>query len=312
MTKKFIACLILLFASVGLLKAQQDAMYTQYMFNTLAINPAYAGSRNVLSATALYRSQWVGVEGAPETQTLSFDSPLRNKKVGLGIQVFSDKIGITKTTGAFVSYAYRIIMDKSTLSFGLQGGMSHYRADFTSVALRSDGSNYDYSFSQNVSKLIPNFGAGVFYNTDKFYIGASVPHLLNNKLINDSVSVSNELISKQYLHAFVLAGYVFELDPMLKLRPSFLLKAVGGAPLQADINANLWFRDVFSVGVSYRTKADISFLFEIQATDQFRIGYAYDRSLTKLVQFNSGSHEIMLRYEFGFSKNNFATPRRYF
>jgi len=312
MTKRIIACLILLFASVGILKAQQDAMYTQYMFNTLAINPAYAGSRNVLSATALYRSQWVGVEGAPETQTLSFDSPMKNEKVGLGIQVFSDRIGITKTTGAFLSYSYKIIMEKSTLSFGLQGGMSQYRADFTSVPLRSDGSNIDYAFAQNVNKLIPNFGAGVFYNTDKFYIGASVPHLLNNKLINDSVSVSNELISKQYLHAFVLSGYVFELDPMLKLRPSFLLKAVGGAPLQADINANLWFKDTFSIGMSYRTKADISFLFEVQATDQIRVGYTYDRSLTKLVQFNSGSHEIMLRYEFGFSKNNFITPRRYF
>ena len=302
----------MLFASVGSLKAQQDAMYTQYMFNTLAINPAYAGSRNVLSATALYRSQWVGVEGAPETQTISFDSPLKNKKVGLGMQVFNDRIGITKTTGAFASYAFRILMDKGTLSFGLQAGISHYRADFTSVALRSDGNNNDYAFSQNVSKLIPNFGAGMFYNTDKFYIGASVPQMLNNKLINDSVSVSNSLISKQYIHAFLLAGYVFELDPMLKLRPSFLLKAVGGAPLQADINANLWFRDAFSVGISYRTKADISFLFELQATDQIRIGYAYDRSLTKLVQFNSGSHEIMLRYEFGFSKNNFTSPRRYF
>lgn len=310
--KRFVLCLMVLFASTGILKAQQDAMYTQYMFNTLALNPAYAGSRNVLSATALYRSQWVGVEGAPETQTLSFDSPLRNKKVGLGIQVFNDRIGITKTTGGFASYAYRIIMEKSTLSFGLQAGMSHYRADFTSVDLRGDGSNNDYAFSQNVSKLIPNVGTGVFFNTDKFYIGASVPHLLNNTLINDSVSVSNQLVAKQYLHAFLLTGYVFELDPSLKLRPSFLLKAVGGAPLEADINANLWIKDVLSVGVSYRTKADISFLFELQASNQFRIGYAYDRSLTKLVQFNSGSHEIMLRYEFGFSKNNFDTPRRYF
>ena len=313
MRKKITLSLILLLVTTGLLQAQQDAMYTQYMFNTLAINPAYAGNRNVLSATALFRSQWVGVEGAPETQTVSFDAPLRNKRVGLGIQIFNDEIGITKTTGIFGSYAFRIPMDKYTLSFGLQGGISNYRADFTSLRITSDGGGMaDYAFSNNVNKLLPNFGAGIYINSDKFYVGASVPQIFNNKLINDSVAVTNGLSAKEYLHMFFTTGYVFDLSTDYKLKPSVLVKAVPGAPVEADFNASIWLRETFAIGLSYRTKADISILAEVQATDQIRFGYAYDRNITKLVQFNSGSHEIMLRYEFGFHKNDFKNPRRYF
>lgn len=304
--KKYILFLFVMYLAAAA-RAQQEAMYSQYMFNTMAINPAYAGSRGVTSATALFRSQWVGIKGAPETATFSIDAPLNDKKVGLGLQVFSDKIGITKTAGGFASYAYRIRMDRGTLSFGLQAGISQYQADFTSVQLNTGGQN-DLAFSQNINKWLMNFGTGIYYNTDKFYIGLSAPQLLNNKLENFSTT-NNNVFTGQALHIFLASGYVFPLSDDFKLKPSFLIKGVKGAPIQADINSALWIKDVFAIGLQYRTQADISAMIEIQATPQIKFGYAYDRSVTKLVQFNSGSHEIMLRYEFGFEKGKTISPR---
>lgn len=304
--KRIIGISFLLLASLQLL-AQQDAMYSQYMFNTLAINPAYAGSRDVLSATALMRSQWIGVEGAPQTKTLSFDTPLRNKRIGMGVQAFNDKIGITSLTGGFVSYAYRIFGEKSTFAFGLQAGASHFKADFNSVRLGEN--TIDYAFLSNIDQVLLNFGTGVYYNTDKFYIGASVPHLLNNTLNNNKVTVTNALVARQYIHLFIASGYVVKLDENFKLKPSFLFKGVKGAPIQLDLNADLWIKDVISFGVQYRTNADVGALFEVQASPQIRFGYAYDKSVTKLANFNSGSHEVMLRYEFGFEKDKVASPR---
>lgn len=306
--KKYITfALLLIAAATNKLHAQQEAMYSQYMFNTLAINPAYAGSRNVTSATALYRNQWVGINGAPETITFSIDAPVNSKKVGLGLQVFNDKIGITKTTGAFASYAYRIRLQNGTLAFGLQAGASQYRADFQNVLLSPDPSN-DLAFSQNVNKVLVNVGTGVYYNTDRFYIGLSSPQLLNNKLTNFTVEGSN-VFNGQALHLFFATGYVFPLSDVFALKPSVLVKGVKGAPIEADLNATLWIKDVFAIGLQYRTKADMSAMIEIQASPQIRLGYAYDRSLTKLVQYNSGSHEIMLRYEFGFEKGKILSPR---
>ncbi|WP_029277761.1 PorP/SprF family type IX secretion system membrane protein [Pedobacter borealis] len=306
MKKHIIIILILMFAA-QFVNAQQEAMYSQYMFNTLAINPAYAGSRNVTSATALYRKQWVGIDGAPETLTFTVDAPSRNKKIGFGLQVFSDKIGVTKTSGVFGSYAYRIRMEKGTLSFGLQAGISQYRADFSSVMLNT-GSTVDLAFQENINKNLATIGTGIYYNADRFYVGLSSPQLLNNKLVNFSVT-NNNVFTGQSLHVFLAAGYVFPLDADLNLKPSILIKGVRGAPIEADLNANLWIKDVISFGVQYRTEADIAVMMEIQATPQVRIGYSYDKSITKLVNFNRGSHEIMLRYEFGFEKGKTISPR---
>ncbi len=284
-------------------KGQQDAMYTQYMFNTLAINPAYAGSRNVVSATALFRNQWTGIDGAPKTGTLSVDAPIFNKKVGIGVQLFTDKLGITQTNGATISAAYRIRMDKGSLSFGIQSVFSQYRANYTEVGLGTTAT-YDPAFANNVNKLLFNVGTGVYYNSDKFYLGLSALDLMPNSLTDFSVAGS-----KQVLHLFLAAGYVFPIAEDFKLKPSFLIKGVKGAPIEGDLNASLWIKDVFSVGVQYRTSADIGAMIEIQATPQFRLGYAYDRSTTSLQNFNSGSHEIMLRYEFGFEKSKILSPR---
>ncbi|WP_407430972.1 type IX secretion system membrane protein PorP/SprF [Arcticibacter sp.] len=288
--------------------AQQNAMYSQYMFNTMAVNPAYAGSRNVVSATALHRNQWSGMEGAPKTTTLTIDAPVRNKRVGLGLQLINDQLGISKTTGAVLSYAYRIRMDKGSLAFGVQGSGVQYRADYTGVDLGSGGA-YDPAFAENVNKMLFNFGTGVYYNSDKFYIGLSAQDLLNTRITEYEAPDDAAGGSFKNLHLFFAAGYVFALDETFKLKPSVLVKGVKGAPVEADINAMLWVNDIIAVGGQYRTSADVAGILEIQATPQIRIGYSYDYSITRLRNFNSGSHEIMLRYEFGFERGKILSPR---
>lgn len=303
--------IIFIFLSLGFFKAkaQQDAMYTQYMFNTLAINPAYAGSRNVLSATGLIRSQWVGIEGAPETQTISFDAAMPNKRVGLGVQIFNDKIGVTRTSGASLSYAYRIPTENGTMAFGLLGSLTNYKADYVNVRLNS-GSPVDGAFAYDINKLMPNFGAGIYYNTDRLYLGASLPHLLNNRLANGNDVVGNStLAARQYLHLFVMAGYVLPMGYDFKLKPSLLFKGVKGSPMQLDLNCNLWVKDVIGIGAQYRTGDAVAGILEIQASDQIRIGYSYDYTTSGLTDYNSGSHEIMLRYEFGFNRSRIVAPR---
>ncbi len=243
----------------------------------MGVNPAYVGSRGILSATAMYRRQWVGVEGAPETSTISFDMATRDNKVGLGIQAFNDQIGITKTTGFYATYAYRIrFEDKGSLAIGLQGGISNYKANLTKVDLIDSG---DPAFAQNINAILPSFGAGVYYNSDRFYIGFSVPNLVKSYLRKDQVYYTADVIAKKYMHFFFIAGYVFDLGENFKLKPSTLVKAVQGAPIQLDVNANLWIKDIVAVGASYRTGDAVSGLLEIQATNQLRIGYAYDHTV---------------------------------
>lgn len=293
--------LLLWLLTGNLARAQQDAMYTQYMFNQLALNPAVAGSRDVVNATALYRRQWVGVPGAPQTATIAVDGPINNKRIGLGLLLSDDKVGITHTTNIFGNYAFKIYTNSGTLALGLRGGASFFRADFTSVDLNSNSPN-DPGFMQNVKKALLNFGTGIYYYSDKYYIGVSIPHLLNNTLANNSVLVTNQLISREYLHLFVIGGYVFDLNEDLKLKPSFLFKGSQGAPIELDLNCNLWMKDLVGVGLSYRSKADISIMAEVQATKQLRFGYAYDRSTTSLAQYNTGSHEIMVRFDLPVNK----------
>lgn len=287
------------------LKAQQNPMYTQYMFNTLAINPAYAGSRNVVSITSLYRNQWSGIEGAPKTGTLSADAPFLNKKIGLGAQLYSDKLGKTQTNGASLSAAYRIRMDKGSLSFGLQGNINQLKVNLTEVSLGSN-QGLDPAFATNINKTLFNFGTGVYYNSDRFYLGLSLQDLIPNDLSDDN---GTKLSGKQEIHMFLASGYVFPLSDDFDFKPSFLIKGVKGAPVEADINATLWIKSVVGVGAQYRTNADISGLIELQVTPNIRIGYSYDHSVTRLQNFNSGSHEIMLRYEFGFESGKILSPR---
>lgn len=308
--KKYIYKTIVLLFLVSLSiesKAQQNPMYTQYMFNGLAINPAYAGSRNVISSTLLHRNQWTGMNGAPRTTTFTIDAPIKDNRIGLGLQIFNDQLGISNTTGAVFSSAYRIRMNKATLSFGLQGGVSHFRSNFTSVNY-SNGGVIDPAFTENVNVTQYNFGTGVYFNSDKFFVGVSVPTLIPNRISKNSTANTNDP-SRQEMHLFITSGYVFDLNQDFKFKPSFLVKAVRGAPIEGDLNATIWIKDFLGIGAQYRTNADVSGLLEIQINQQLRFGYAYDHSITNLRNFNSGSHEIMLRYEFGFEKDKVISPR---
>jgi type IX secretion system PorP/SprF family membrane protein len=296
--------LLLFFAVSAKLSAQQDAMYSQYMFNMLAVNPAYAGSRDVVSMTALQRWQWTKIDGAPRSTTFSADMPMAKERVGVGVQFFRDKVGVTGTTGMTGSYAFRIRFKNSgTLALGLQAGLVQYSANLAEI-LPTTTTGSDVAFSQNINKIMPNFGAGIYYTTDKFYLGLSAPHLLNNSL---SKSASAQAIQRK--HYFAMAGMVFPISYRFKLKPSMLMKYVNGSPLELDVNANLWFKDVLSLGLSYRTGDAVIGLLEIQATERIKFGYAYDHTLTRLGKYNSGSHEIMLRYEFGSDKSMILSPR---
>lgn len=301
--KKLSHLIILLLVSVSLI-AQQDAMYSQYMFNMLAVNPAYAGNREVLSITGLSRTQWVGMEGAPVSNTLSFDAPIKNKQIGLGIQLFNEKIGVTSSTGMYGSYAYRIRFKKSTLAFGLQGGAVHFTANLNQVLLDRSGIPSDKSFQANASVLMPSLGAGIFLSDDRYYVGLSVPGLLSTP-----ITFGQDIQVHRANHLFLMSGYVFKLNNNFKLKPSMLLKAVTGAPLELDMNLNLWMYDKLALGVSYRTGDAAVGMIELQAAPNFRIGYAYDYSISALRYFHSGSHELILRYEFGFTKDKILTPR---
>ncbi|HWZ23192.1 MAG TPA: type IX secretion system membrane protein PorP/SprF [Cytophagaceae bacterium] len=287
---------------------QQDPQYSQYMFNTLAVNPAYAGSRDVVSATALFRKQWVNTPGSPATGTFSVDAPFKRERVGVGLVAFNDRIGVTSTSGVYGSYAFRIRLKKGTLALGLQAGFSQFKADYSSVVL-DQNNQYDGAFVSNVNKFMPNFGGGVYYKTDKFYLGLSLPRFLDNGMFKKS-DAAVTIQSYQSRQVFLMGGFVVALSQDVKLKPSTLIKYVQGAPLQMDINANVWFYDVVAAGLSYRAGAGtLVSMIEIQATKQIRIGYAYDAGFGKIRSIGQSSHEIMARYEFGYVKAKILSPR---
>jgi type IX secretion system PorP/SprF family membrane protein len=300
----YIISLMLLLGGTLIVNAQQEAMYSQYMFNTMALNPSYAGSREVFSATLLARAQWLGIEGAPISQTLSMDAPLNNRKVGLGLIIFNDKIGLTNNTGMHGSYAYRIRTKKYTVSMGFKLGMVQYQANLNQALLSTGNTTDDRGFQNNVTVWIPSAGAGFYINSDKFYFGASIPNLYSTQLSRDV-----EVKVNKYDHIFAMTGYVIPLNQDLKLKPSILYKFVKGAPMELDINTNLWFYDVVGLGVSYRTGDAIVAMAEVQVRNNFRVGYAYDHTITPLRKYNSGTHEIIVRYELGFGKTKVITPR---
>ena len=302
--------LIVLWLVVSNIHAQQQPIYTQYMFNMLAINPAYAGSHEALGATALFRKQWVGIPGAPQTTTLGVEAPANNDWIGLGLQLFNDQIGVEKTTGIVTSYAFRmhVTSEEDELAMGVQFGASNFSADYTKVDLIYMN---DPSFAGNVVNVwLPSFGAGFYYHNDHFYAGLSAPNLLTSALKNKSVVTQSAVSAIQTTHFFFTTGYVIDLNEDLKLKPSVLVKAVAGAPIQTDINANLWINDIISVGASYQTGSAVSGMLEVMLTPQLRIGYAYDRSINGLGVFNQGSHEVMLRLEL--KNNDKVSHPRYF
>ena len=298
--------LVIMFVTVASF-AQQDAQFTQYMYNTININPAYAGSRGALSVFGLHRTQWVGLDGAPETSCLSVNTPINNSNLGVGVSLVNDKIGPTNENNFSVDLSYTVQTSANfKLSFGIKGTANLFNLDINKLNPENQG---DPQFQDFNSKFSPNVGAGVYWHSDKAYIGLSVPNFIETNRYNDN----NVAIYKDKINYYLMAGYVLDLDhyQYVKFKPAVLTKMVEGAPLQVDVSANFMFIDKFVVGVAYRWSASLSAMVGFQITEGLYLGYGYDRETTNLNNYNSGSHEIFLRYEF-FRKNDKMTTPRFF
>jgi type IX secretion system PorP/SprF family membrane protein len=288
--------------------AQQDPMVTQYMFNGLYLNPAYAGSHDYWSSTLSYRTQWVGAdfEGAPQTAIVAVDGPINSKNMGLGVIVYHDQIGVTKTNTVMANYAYQIKLNqKSKLAFGINAGVSQHSARLTDVLIWDE---QDQVYANNLTKTIPRVGLGAYYYSDRHYVGFSVPTLL---AYEDGNAFSMDLSKASFLrrHYLLTGGVVFNVSENVKLKPSVLLKYVPSAPLEGDVNFSAVFNDAFWVGATYRTNDAVSLLFEYQSNKFFRIGYAYDITISGLRGYQNGSHEIMIGVDFGKDLVKVKTPR---
>lgn len=272
--------------------AQQDPQYTQYMYNTMSVNPAYAGQREVLSVTGLHRTQWVGIDGAPQTQTLGIHAPLRNDKIGLGLSIVNDALGPVNEYYIDANFSYTIRLNESLtkLSFGAKAGIHGLTSDWSEGVIQQIG---DPTFADNLSVFSPTIGAGLYLHNRKWYVGLSVPNFLRTEHFDDS-QIS---VAKERMNYYLIAGYVFDLSEKTKLKPAALLKAVSGAPIIADLSANFLFNEKLTLGVAWRWDDSVSGLAGFQVTDGLYIGYSYDATTTNLNNYNNGSHEIMLRFE---------------
>ena len=298
---------VFIMASATEVRAQQDAQYSMYMFNPLSINPAYAGSRDALSVTMLGRNQWVNINGAPTTATLSIHTPLRNESVSLGLSVIQDEIGPTQSTGIYADFSYRFqVSKKSRLAFGLKGGTDIFSADFGGLRVRDESDEQFFTPIQNL--LLPNFGFGVYLHSDNYYVGLTVPKIIKNNLEGATV---NGVTSYQERHFFLTAGKTVKLNSVVDVVPSFIAKVVENAPLALDVNVNFMFYDKLWIGGGYRFGDSFIGNLVYHFTPQFRAGYAYDYTTSELSNFNAGSHEIMINYDLDFLGKGFKTPRRF-
>jgi type IX secretion system PorP/SprF family membrane protein len=282
--------------------AQQDAQFTQYMYNTININPAYAGSRGALSIFALHRTQWVGLEGAPVTNAVSINTPLNSNNLGLGVSIINDRIGPTHENTISADLSYTVPTSETfKLSFGVKATANLFDLDVTRLnPADDDPSLHDYN-----NKFSPNIGAGIYWHSDKAYVGLSVPNFIESNRYDD-----NEVaIFKEQINYYLIAGYVFDLNNYIKFKPAILTKMVKGAPLQTDVSGNFMFNDKFVLGFAYRWSAALSAMVGFQVSEGLYIGYGYDHETTNLDNYNSGSHEIFLRYELFKNNNKITTPR---
>lgn len=287
--------------------AQQDAQFTQYMYNTIIVNPAYAGSRQTMSIFALHRAQWVGLDGAPVTNSFSINTPINESKIGLGLSIVNDKIGPSVENNIALDFSYTIpVSEKYKMSFGLKASANLLNIDFTKL---------DYQggqiFEDNIdNKFSPNIGVGFYFHSDNSYIGISAPNLIETVHFDKSANSSaTSHIATEKINYYLIAGYVFELSPSLKLKPALMTKYVEGAPLQVDVSANFLFNEKFVLGAAYRWSAAMSAMAGFQASDSWFIGYSYDFDTTTLANYNSGSHEIFLRYELFNKYDKIISPR---
>jgi len=303
MKTKVIVLVLMLTGLVGF--SQQDAQFTQYMYNTISINPAYAGSRGAMSIFGLYRTQWIGLDGAPKTSSFSLNTPLNNSNLGLGISFVNDKIGPTNENAFSADLSYTIPTSETfKLSFGIKATADLFHLDMNKLNAEHQG---DPQFQDLKSKFSPNIGAGVYLHSNKAYIGLSVPNFIESSRYSDN----DVAIYREKINYYLIAGYVLDLDhyQYVKFKPALLTKIVEGAPLQVDVSANFMFNDKFVVGMAYRWSAAVSAMAGFQVTNAMYIGYAYDHETTRLSNYNSGSHEIFLRYEFFNNYSRITSPR---
>jgi type IX secretion system PorP/SprF family membrane protein len=282
--------------------AQQDSQYTQYMYNTTLINPAYAGSREVTSVFLLHRNQWVGLDGAPVTNNFSINTPIGDSNFGIGLNFVNDKIGPVTENEISIDVAYFIrISENYKLAVGLKGTANLFNLDVNKLRIYDPS---DPQFQNVKTEFSPNIGAGTYLFSDKTYFGLSVPSFFESYRYNDN----NIEISKQKLHLYFIAGHVFKISENIDFKPALLSKIVQGAPIQADVTGNFLFFDKLTLGLAYRWDASVSGLAGFQISDSWFIGYGYDLETTKLANYNSGSHEVFLRYEFS-NKVRVSAPR---
>ncbi|MEK6495299.1 type IX secretion system membrane protein PorP/SprF [Myroides odoratimimus] len=305
--KKRIILLGMSLLGVGLipsLYAQQDPQYTQYMYNTNMINPAYAGSRGTLNVFGMYRTQWVGLDGAPKTANVSVSTPLGESGLGLGVNFTNDRIGAMDENNISIDLAYAIDLNENyKLAFGLKGTANLLSVDYTKLNIHNPT---DPVSQENIkNKFNPNIGAGLYMYSDKAYVGLSVPNFLTTDRYDD-----NDITTmRQKMHFYLMGGYVFDLSQDILFKPAALVKAVSGAPLQVDVTANFLFYDKFTLGGAYRWDASVSALAGFQVNENLFVGYSYDFDTTTLRHYNSGSHEIFLRFELFSRRSTINAPR---
>lgn len=291
------------------MQAQQDPQYTQYMYNTQVINPAYAGNREMMSLGLLYRTQWVGLEGAPKTATFTLNSPVgKLENMGLGFSLIYDEIGIQTQTDLAVDYSYSVYLNYNTkLNFGLKAGFDVLDVDFTKLNIYNPN---DPLFQNNIdNRWQPKLGAGIYLNSDRWYLGLSVPNFLETKHYDISNNSNFQSVAAERMHFYFIGGYVFDLSPFVKFKPATMLKAVNGAPLQWDVSANFLFHEKLTLGAAWRWDAALSALAGFQISPGLFIGVGYDYQLTDLETYSDGSYEVILRFDVFDKIEKVLTPR---
>jgi len=308
--KKIILFVNFLFCIISA-SAQQDPEYTHYMYNMSVVNPAYAtGTAAMLNLGGLYRTQWVGAVGAPKTFTF-FGHTALNEKIEVGASLISDDIGdgAKKENNFYADFAYVLQLGgNNKLSLGLKAGFTSLQTNFNGFRFTDPAT--DLAFAENINVTKPNIGVGAYYFTDKYYVGLSAPNLLSSKHIEEKSGIN--AYGSEKIHAFLTAGYVFQINDVFKLKPAFMSKFVPGSPVSVDITVNVLYNDKFELGAAYRIKDAVSALMNINVTPSLRIGYAYDHTLSNLGQFNSGTHEIMLLFDLDLLGKGYDKSPRFF
>ena len=302
--KKYYSLLLLLIATCA--TAQQDPQYTQYMYNTLVVNPAYTGSTGGLEANLLHRSQWIGIPGAPRTQSFSIHSPYSqmHDNIGIGLSVVNDRIGPSDEIYVDGNFSYTILTGaEGKIAFGLKAGARVLNIDWSRGRYYQEG---DPLLNTNINnKIAPAIGAGIYYYTDSWYAGVSVPNFIRTNIYDDI----RESVTSDRLHYYAMAGYVFNLGQNLKFKPAVLAKIVTGAPVTVDVSANFLLQELVTLGAAYRWNDAVSALAGVQVTENIFVAYSYDYSTTELNKYNNGSHEIMIRFQLMPKANRIKSPR---